>query len=354
MKKTIDKKKNSKIFIKIAISVLVCALAMVVPTAIISIKAPIEEKFSPKSDYQGVVEVWNIDTFEGGSASKTSFLSATALSFQNSNKGTYLLIKNMTPSECALALEQGQHPQLFSFGSAFANALKNELAEVSANESVCVQIANSATIDQKTYAIGYAKSAYVLISLQENLADSQSSISSQAFVCGNKKQLRNGKEKITYSLVFGGASTSPSVAFENKFYLLVAGETTFDKTDFSKTSYQAYCDFVEGKSKILLGTIRDVFRVKNRENQGKLSNVVYEPVGECADLVQYFGIDKTATEKQKLVCEKFINFVLSEPIQQKLNEVGLLSARDGLKLYDTGVMSDIERSVVGAQISSIF
>ena len=35
-----------------------------------------------KSEYQGMIEIWNVDTFEAGSVSKTSILESRAKAFQ--------------------------------------------------------------------------------------------------------------------------------------------------------------------------------------------------------------------------------------------------------------------------------
>ena len=42
--------------------------------------------FGKKAEYQGVITLWNVDTFEGGSASKTSFLENVSLKFEKEKK----------------------------------------------------------------------------------------------------------------------------------------------------------------------------------------------------------------------------------------------------------------------------
>ena len=48
-----------------------------------------------KSDYNGVIELWNIDSFESGTKPKNAFLQQCASRFQNENKGVYVVVRNL-------------------------------------------------------------------------------------------------------------------------------------------------------------------------------------------------------------------------------------------------------------------
>ena len=63
-----------------------------------------------KSEYNGVIEVWNIDSFEGGTKPKVSYLEYQASRFQKENKGTYLVIRNLTEGECVNLINGGVVP----------------------------------------------------------------------------------------------------------------------------------------------------------------------------------------------------------------------------------------------------
>ena len=341
------------VLIKLLASIFVCLVAVLVPTAIISGKNVLAEKFRHVASYQGILELWNIDTFEGGTASKKSFLTRRAIEFQKQNKGTLVMVKNMTADECLLALGQGQKPDMFSFGHAFAGKIKECLSLIECESEIDETVLQSATTNNGLLAVGYARSAYLLASEQNRLADLSQKISNQAFVCGKVKQLKNGKKQITYSLVCGLASTNSQRAFEENFYPFVAGETTINY-DAQKTSYQAYCDFVEGKANILLGTIRDLVRIKNRESQCKLSDVVFEPFGGYTDLVQYLGICKDILAEKQAACKTFINFLVCRESQSKLAEIGLLSVCETLNLYEEGVLFEVEKNSKNYYVPNMF
>jgi len=341
------------VLLKMLVGIFVCLLVALVPTAIISGKNVIVEKFGTVGSYQGIIELWNIDTFEGGTASKKSFLTSRAIEFQKLNKGLVVMVKNMTADECLLALDQGQRPDMFSFGHGFGKQVENYLIDIKNVTGVDQTILQSATTKNMLLAVGYARSAYLLASEQTRLADLSQRISSQAFVCGKTKTLKNGKKKITYSLVCGLAANGAQKAFEDNFYPFVAGETTINY-DTSKTAYGAYCDFVEEKASILLGTIRDLVRVKNRESQGKLEGVIFEFFGGYTDLVQYAAICKNATAEKQSASKKFINFLTSESSQHKLCDIGLLATCSNLNVYESGVLAEVEKASKNYYVPSMF
>ena len=284
-----------------------------------------------------VLEIWNIDSFEGGSGSKSSFLSNIAIDFEKQNKGTYFMVKNMSEQECELAISQGQYPAMFSYGTAIGKSLKNYLQKIDVKYNVNAQILETGKIDSDVYAVGWCQSRYVYISSQEVVGDNKIAdiALSRGFVTTNKK----GKQKITYSVAFGEKINHPSklLNYNNEPY-------AYDENNINKTAYNAYCDYVEGKSQILLGTIRDYLRIENRVNLGKWSGAVYEPADGYCDLVQYVSVCKLTNQAE--ICEKFINYLLSASVQTKLANICMLPCTDNLKIYENGVMNEIENAVV--------
>lgn len=351
--KKIDAKKLYSVLLKASVAIFACLLVAFVPTTIMLTKSAIAEKYKKASSYEGVLELWNIDTFEGGTASKKSFLVSCAIEYQKQNSRTLVMVKNLSPDECLLALSQGQRPAMFSFGHSFGNQIKDFLCCLDANNQIDKTIVDSGYANGELLALGYARSAYVLISEESRLSSKQETLSSQAFVCGKTKQLKNGKKRITYSLTCGLKSINSQRAFEEQFYPFVAGETTIDYQK-EKTAYDAYCEFVDGKANILLGTIRDLVRVKNRENLGKLEGVVFEAFGGYTDLVQYVGVCADASSAQKQASKLFAKYLLANESQQKLKNIGLLSANSNNKLYESGVLADIENAAKNYYVSSVF
>ena len=71
-----------------------------------------------------MIEIWNIDTFEGANVSKTKLISQIANEFQTENKGVYFMVRNVTESECANLIASGQLPDIFSCSYGVAESVK--------------------------------------------------------------------------------------------------------------------------------------------------------------------------------------------------------------------------------------
>ena len=61
-----------------------------------------------------IIELWNIDTFEGGSVSRTRFLERCAVQYEKQHKGQFFMIKNMTVSQAISNLENSM-PSYISY-----------------------------------------------------------------------------------------------------------------------------------------------------------------------------------------------------------------------------------------------
>ena len=84
-----------------------------------------------RSKYQGVLVVWNIDSFESGTASKSKYLETVARSFEKQNKGIYVLVRNLNEYECLSLLQKGEIPDLFSCSYAVAKKVRDYVVSFS-------------------------------------------------------------------------------------------------------------------------------------------------------------------------------------------------------------------------------
>lgn len=310
----------------------------------------IYEKFvGVKSEYQGMIEIWNVDTFEGGLISKTKMLQQVANKFKAENKGLYFMIRNISESECKNLLDSGQRPDLFSASYGVAEMLKNEVSAFEKNDNIC-DVFLSAGKDEmgKQKAIAWCANAYCLMtthSLLEKVGkDAKHRLVNIALDCGYKVNTKKG-EKVVWSLEFGsGKYLMPQNALFEYYKQgeVVLSDTSVNQLSVSQSSYSAYCNFVAGKSSVLLGTLRDAYRLKNREKQGKVDGVIVEPLAKMTDLVQFmFKVDDGNKTKQKYV-DGFVEYLTGVAGQQVVCDGGLLPVlkyTQGLKI--DGVMKDI-------------
>lgn len=333
---------------RIALAVVVVALAVCVP--MLKIKERNDNLnnvfFGETAEYQGVLELWHIETFEGGLTSRSSWLEKRAIEFEKQNKGLYILVKTMSVSEMENSLNAGMCPDLFSFSKGVEDVIQGKLANIDSSlfNNVNASLLQSGSVNGVNYAIPFCYSGYVLISTSEKLSKSSLSVSANVlsdniFNTGYVKSLRK-KDVNIYSCVYGGSgATSPNVILSN--LKLEQSELSINPNSSSFSSYDAYCDFISNNSNILLGTLRDVARVESKVQTGSFADVIIEPISDYTDMVCYLGYSSQNGELRAKYALKYIQYCLSETSQQKVAALGLLSPTIN-SLYENGVLALIE------------
>ena len=301
-----------------------------------------------KSKYQGILEIWNIDTFETGKKSKTSLLTEIGNVFQKKNKGVYLMVRNVTENECLNLLKDGAMPDLFSCSYGVAEKIKDYTQPISSNcDGVAENLLTAGKVNDVQMAVPWCFGSYYLISTQSALEKAGKvefdSLVNIALDCGYEKHNKKNTS-VVYSLVFGmGKYLCPQTALSSYYDkgALKILNNSINLGSVSGTSYSAYCRYVAGESVVLLGTQRDVIRMKNREANGKVSDVKIEPLLKFSDLVQFVFSAKNNDETKNDCKEKFISFLVQTMAQEIIAESGVFS------VIKTGVMQDIPFDKIG-------
>ena len=283
------------------------------------LKAEADVNKSENYEYQGILELWHIETFEGGSVSRISFLEREAISFEKQHKGTYIVIQSMNLEQFELNIQNGKLPNMLSFGIGIGDTIAKNLVELDAG-SVRSDLKQYGFYNSKQLAVPYILGGYALISQ-------------------NTTQTNQDSRKSIETMVGVGlkGTSNPTKALEinqKQIANLYAESTTID-------SYDAYDKFLKGNFDVLLGTQRDVFRVWNRQQKGLMSNVSFEFLSGYTDLIQYLSVVKSNILEEKL-CKDFVSQIVSNQVQQKLKNYNLFSTLQDKKLYDAGAYSDFE------------
>ena len=262
------------------------------------------------------LELWNIDTFEGGKSSRSTFLENRAISFQKEHTNVYVVMRNLTLAQAEIQLANGIQPDFISFGTGAGDLF----------ESYCVDLTQSFNVRSDLLAGGDGKAVpwcmggYVLCTLGDvdiSTPDDMLNIESEDGVLGF------GYE---YTVALNALSENISTSSQNIDAIYV------NSLEYGYSQYSAYEDFLNKKFEVLLGTQRDFYRLKNRVNIGALSNCDFNYLGGYTDLLQWFAVTTTDASKQEMA-ELFIQYVLSEDIQKKLTSLGMFSVLD-LSIYD--------------------
>ena len=300
-----------------------------------------------KSPYNGIVEIWNIDSFESGTKSKFSFLEKVAKKFQKQNKGVYVLVRNLTIGECENSLKQGKLPDLISCSYGVCEKIKDYFVPFKDKDiEIYNNFVEAGKFEDKVYGLAWCVGFYALISTKTKIEkaklDFENVKLNEIILEAGYKYKIGKKEKESKSLVFGvGDYLMPKNALKayNKARSIQIEENETEELKL-KSQYSAYSSFLSNNATILLGTHRDVYRMMNREEKGNVSDVSYLPLLEWTDLVQFSFLCKS-DDSRKLMAEKFAKLLTIKENQEMLDDIGMFPVCGVNNLDLKGVMSDI-------------
>ncbi len=244
--------------------------------------------------YYGVINMWHIESFEGGSASRTSWLLKRAQEFEKENKGSYISVTTMDQETAILNLRAGKRPQLISFSLGIGDSIKNLLLEYSGKKVGLEKLLVAAKSENKQLAVPYMLGGYCAFNNNKN---------NNTLISGlNDKSL-----------------TSLALSYYKK-----KNNVNINELSYGLNSFDAYASFIKGKETALFGTQRDFYRINNRINNNSIEAGKFEYC-EFSDLVQYIGISKEVTKDEYEICSMFISYLLSEKSQNSLYNINMFS-----------------------------
>lgn len=220
-----------------------------------------------------VLSIWQIDGFEGGRGSRATYLQQIGSEF-TSETGCYITVSTLTSDAAIENLKKGVIPDLISYGAGICGI--------------------ESYIRGKTPYYNWCNGGYCFLSVTEGADFSDITIEN--------------------TVINGGTENLVDVC------ALFCGINGADK----EKPTGAYVKLIGGEYKYLLGTQRDIFRLKTR---GVTFTV--KPVTEFNDLYQ--NISVTAKDaKRQTIAENFINLLLSK--KESVTKIGLIA--NGITLYD--------------------
>ena len=300
-------------------------------------KVMLEDKFlNKKSEYQGVITCYNIDSFESGKASKTSFLEKVAIEFEKQNRGLFVLVKNVTIDECLLAIDSGNMPDIISFGEKLYLDIRPYLSCSLKGKQLKTMVCGD-RVDFSA-AAPWCFGVYSVISTKEKLKlagpEGERNLLAILDKCSYDKKLKKSTKHIQ-SFVYGGVVGS-------QIKTVIEDQLGHKIDDSNKTFFEAYESFVNGDASLLFGTQRDLARMDSKVKLGKIEDYVYSPITSFTDLIQYIGYTKSDNTLRNKKCEDFIEFLQSPNIQQKLGSIGMCAAICGVVANTDGTIAQIE------------
>lgn len=247
-------------------------IACLIIIALICIAVPIlavvkNARAAEKTEEMQVLTLWQIDGFEGGKGSRAQYLSDKAVKlFKKNNK--YLNVIQLSAAAAEENIKRGELPDMISYAPTF---------------NAHLQYINSKDFAAKTWCNG----SYCLLSLGENAN-------------------------------FDGVSASNTVINAGKDNLVtVAAVACGIGGAVSEMPTNAYLQLLNGKYKFLLGTQRDIFRLKTR---GETFSV--KQVTQFNDLYQNISIT-TKDKARYATCKQFVEYITENT--KDISKIGMFS-----------------------------
>ncbi len=236
--------------------------------------------------YQGVISLWQIDSFEGGSGSRKQFLLSVSREFEKNNEGVLVMVTNHTKTSAEQNMNEGIYPDLISYGLGVGVKNQVELKDDKLDFS-------GGKVGDKSYASPWCRGGYVIIS--------NSKIASKY----------SGEGVIEKAVISQGEYTNPLCA------LALEG---IKISEFSvKAPMDAYIEFTNGKTPYMIGTQRDLVRLTNRGMEFESY-----PLTKFNDLIQYISVT-SLDELKGEIAREFITFLTSEKTQKSLYKINMTS-----------------------------
>ncbi len=215
------------------------------------------------------LELWHVDTFEGGTGSRKAFLESVAKNF-NLQSSVKVIVKQQTVLSCEQNFKKGIYPDLISYGNGL-NLPYSQLYKLGEGHN--------------SYAKAWCMGGYLLISRADTQIDGVI-ISTQ----------QNTLSLLAYHLSEVKLPVYAQIQSDNAVYA-----------------------FYQNGKKALLGTQRDLYRLQN-----KGVNLQITPLCGYNDLYQYASVVSTDKNRAKYAMS-FIDYLLCEKVQLELHKIGMFS-----------------------------
>lgn len=326
----------------LAIVVLLVAAA----TLLVLVPKLSQKQSQPSKTYAGVVELWNVETFEGGSGSRSAWLTGRAAAFEKLHEGLFVHVTNLSPQQLNQKLADGQTFDIVCFSRGVGCAIQQYLqCYTKSVGDVKDNLLSSGTLDGKVFALPLYAGGYFLFARKSQLPQNAHLI---ATALSNSFCRKVGKH--TYNLqplVCGFAQfNSPLTA------LAMSGGKGKIVPDENVSQYDAYEKFVANKTAVmLLGTQRDLYRLSERQKNEKIERLQCCALGGYTDLVQYLGVSSQSQNAD--ACMDFLQFTVSEQSQKTLVNLNLFSVLEQT-FYTSLNYCEMEQALPKAYVPNVF
>lgn len=269
--------------------------------------------------YKCVVNLWLVDTFEGGSGSRQNWFTKRVAHFEQQHKGLFVCVTVLSQEQLVEKLSQGQNFDMLCLSRGVGATVLDKLAPLNVDfGSVLDNFAQSGRVGTTTYAIPVYAGAYCLFARK---SQQQGDLLTNCLTTTYTRKI--GKNVVHLAPLVCGFTphNSPLTA------LAMANVKGNFSPDYATTQYTAYQQFVDNKTAVtLLGTQRDMYRLGKKLETGKMDDLLFAPLCAYTDLVTYLGVSRDTQNMQP--CLQFAQYLVSDAVQQTVADISMFSVTD--------------------------
>lgn len=299
----------------------------------------LKKDYKPKSQAQGVLTMWHIESFEGGGYNRHQFLLKQMIELEKKNPGLFVSIQTLTKAQALDQLSQGILPDLVSFGTGAGDIFEPYAQEYEGRLNIKQEFIKSGS-KEKLKAVAFMTGGYMLacnLELAKAMGiDTGNKLIDNIFKEG---QVYNKGKSVRYTLTSARESNLPLAA------VLKSTSGVFKQNSYfeAQTQLDAYNVFTSQNAAILLGTQRDLNRIINRINQNNMFECDFTYLSGYTDLVQYLAItakDEQERQRARLVIEH----LTSPSAQHEVAQTGMLSV-DGANYHTNELLKKMQDAI---------
>lgn len=265
-----------------------------------------QEMYSRREKYYyGVITLWQIDCFEGGTGSRANWLKKIVSAFEKRNNGVYINVEAVSVEMANKLFESGQKkPDMISWGTGVK--IDNQQLETLQIENTPTDVLGAV---YKT-AVPWCMGAYFMI------GDGKKDVwGLDGEIITTKKAQKTiysvgVPQRSGYASLRALRNNCSNSFSDEKSLLLGTSQEIFEAYNYSK------------KVNRMIGTQRDFYRLyaaqtKENARTGEIQYLGY------TDLFQYISILKCDNEKKLDTMNDFVDYLLENEQQSKLGGIGM-------------------------------
>lgn len=265
--------------------------------------------------YKGVLNLWHVDGFEGGSGSRAEFLKKRTIEFESKNKGVFISVQSYTYEQVRQKLADGGTFDLISFSAGVGELVLGKVSAYGGAVNVRDDLLDGGMIDGKIFALPWAFGGYALFSRGDEQAESTVCVGLAQFNDPFRAALRN-RDKMGKICKWGAKDL---------------------------TSFQAYEAFsAKNEFSALLGTQRDLARFELKQSKGEAQDLKVECFDGFTDLVQYVAFCDNGGGRGEYA-QAFMQYLTGDEAQKKLASIRMFSP--ALEIYESGLHREMQTAL---------